>query len=977
MHRGVFTILVTGCVFVGIAGRLSGQAFEIDSLKPLYHLTEEIEVLEGSANSLSIEEVITSGTAGRFTPLSSVSSHFVTGEYYWARTRIANRLKPESGQSGWVIHFAPSLTYIDAYIVQSGQVSSRHHTGFFRPYYEKEFRPRIQPNLIKITLEPGEMATLYFKARAERKAMPPEFWVEILPADVFWSQLGKEYWSNGLFLGFVLMMLLYNLILSFFVRDKAHFFYSLYLITIIGYQLYASRLLADWLAPRIFIGHPQYLYFFKLVAYGGLVSYLGFIWSFLGLDSLLPRWARLFRWLMILAVPVLLTDAFLIWYSNYSPDIADWTTLPFTLVFLILTFLFVRPLYRTGNRKGYFVVAGILFMGLGILFTVIERLQSIEYGLIYFKIGSVLEIVAFALGLAYSRRMEAQERQLAEFELEKSRLLQEKEHAEAKRLKDMADLKSLLYANITHEFRTPLTVIMGMAAEIEGHGHIRRIIHRNGNNMLRLVNQLLALSKLESGQMDLELIQANIIAYLQYLAESFHSLASTKHIRLAFYSEVNELMMDFDEEKIQYVAYNLLSNAIKFTPEYGKVTFHTREERQDGQSFLQIIVQDNGVGISKEQRPFIFDRFFTGGGSFPLSPSREEGSQMPANSEPSALPREKAEKNPVPQSTGIGLALVKELVELMGGAILVESEVGIGSKFIIRIPVRRNAQLKNYSRQDYWGFQVTHQEEDGQNEPITHDAEMPILLLVEDNPDVVAYIRTILETDYNIYFARNGREGLALAVEQVPDIIISDVMMPEMDGFELCNRLKQDERTSHIPIILLTARAADEDKVAGLQRGADAYLTKPFNKEELLVRIEKLIERQLQLQKHFSAGLPEEVEQEEEVALENAFLQKLKALVESDISNQGLTITGLCEAAHLSHTQVYRKLKALTKKTPSQFIRSIRLEKAMELLNSTDLNISQIAYEVGFNDPNYFSRSFLQEFGTTPSSVRKDEGMRG
>lgn len=932
--------------------------------------------MEEGPEALSIEEVLSGVATDSFVPATSYKSEFIPGRYYWAKARIANRLDISSGESGWVLHFAPSLTYIDAYIVQAGQVSSRHHTGFFRPYYEKDFRPRIQPNLIRITLEPGETATLYFRSKAERMKMPPEFWVEILPVDVFWSRLGKEYWSNGLFLGFVLMMLVYNLILSFAVRDKAHFFYSFYLITIIGYQLYASRLLADWMAPRIFTEHPQYLYFFKLVAYGGLMAYLGFMRSFLHLDELLPFWNRLFRGLMALALPVLLADAFLIWYSNYSPDIADWTTLPFTFLFLISTFLFVWPLFRTGNEKGYFVVAGIIFMGLGILFTMIERLQTIEYSVTYFKIGSVLEIIAFALGLAYSRRVEARERQLAKFELEKSWLVQEKERAEAERLKDLDDLKSALYTNITHEFRTPLTVIMGMAAEIEGHEKARSLIQRNGNNMLRLINQMLALSKLESGQMRLHLIQADIIGYLQYLAESFQSMASGKHIRLAFYSEAKELWMDFDEEKIQHIAYNLLSNAIKFTPEYGKVTFHTRQEEQDGQPFLQIIVQDSGVGIPKEQLPFIFDRFYQ---AAPSSPTGEESSpphsprevEVPVESPPARG----AAANPALSGgaggagTGIGLALAKELVMLMGGTIAVESEVGRGSKFIVRLPIERNAERKGPAFPEHWQGPIP---EDGQSEPVYQDAESPILLLVEDNPDVVVYIRTILESEYTLFFARNGKEGLALAVEHVPDIIISDVMMPQMDGFELCLRLKQDERTSHIPIILLTARTTDEDKIAGLQKGADAYLTKPFNKQELLVRIEKLIEKQQQLKAFFSAGLPENTKQEEDVAIESAFLMKLRKLVEADIGNQNLTVSGLCEAAHLSHAQVYRKLKALTGKTPSQFLRSIRLEKAMELLNSTDMNISQIAFEVGFNDPNYFSRSFQAKFGVAPSSVRKE-----
>ncbi|MCB0547753.1 MAG: response regulator [Phaeodactylibacter sp.] len=970
MRKAALLILAVTALAMSMGPELLAQAFVIDSLESVYLISEEIEVLEDTSGALSIEEVLHMDAGAGFTPVSSLKGQLLPGRFYWAKANIANRLGQASGQSGWVLHFAPSLTYIDAFLVQAGRVSSHHRSGFFRPYYEKEFRPRIQPNLIKITLEPGETATLYFRAKAERMAMLPEFWVEMQPADVFWSQLGKEYWSNGLFLGFVLMMLLYNLILSFFVQDKAHSFYSFYLVTIIGYQLYASRLLADWMAPRIFIGHPQYLYFFKLVAYGGLVSYLGFIRSFLGLDSLLSGWDRVFRWLMFLAVPVLLTDAFLIWYSNYSPDIADWTTLPFTFIFLISTFLFVWPLYRTGNTKGYFVVAGIVFMGLGILFTMIERMQSIEYSSVYFKLGSVLEIVAFALGLAYSRRMEARERQQSRFELEKSLLLQEKEHAEAQRLKELDELKSQLYTNITHEFRTPLTVIMGMAEEIKGYDKAQSLIQRNANNMLRLVNQMLALSKIESGQMKLNLIQADIIAYLEYLAESFHSMASTKHIRLAFYSEANEVVMDFDEEKIQYIAYNLLSNAIKYTPDYGKVTFHTRQDEQDGQPFLQIIVQDSGVGIPQEQLPFIFDRFFSG--SPPTFAQTETESPGPEGID-RAISHSLDGVGDRPHSTGIGLALTKELVELMDGAISVESEPGAGSKFMVRLPVTRGAKTGSANLKGQWEPELDVAETEDNQEAAPMNGEAPILLLVEDNPDIVVYIRTILEGDYSIYFARNGEEGLALAIERIPDLIISDVMMPKMDGFELCNRLKEDERTSHIPLILLTARTTDEDRVEGLQRGADAYLTKPFHKKELLVRIEKLIEKKQRLRQYFTNNLTGGGAPEEEVEKEHAFLKKLRAMVEKDIDDPGLSIAGLCEAANLSHTQVYRKLKALTDQTPSQFIRSIRLNRAMELLNTTSLNVSEVAYAVGFNDPNYFSRTFQQTFGEAPSFVRRNE----
>ena len=227
-----------------------------------------------------------------------------------------------------------------------------------------------------------------------------------------------------------------------------------------------------------------------------------------------------------------------------------------------------------------------------------------------------------------------------------------------------------------------------------------------------------------------------------------------------------------------------------------------------------------------------------------------------------------------------------------------------------------------------------------------------------------------LEDQYQIKVATNGQEGIDLAIEIVPDIIISDVMMPEKNGFEVCEILKQDERTSHIPIILLTALASEEDKITGLRQGADAYLNKPFNKEELLIRLEKLRELRKQLQAYYSLAAKDALPPSDNHPIENAFLTRLKDFVEANLDNSELEVPQLCEAVNLSHTQVYRKLKALTDQTPSQFIRSIRLQKGMELIQTTDLTIAEVAYDVGFNDPNYFTRMFTKEFGTNPSDIR-------
>jgi signal transduction histidine kinase/DNA-binding response OmpR family regulator/ligand-binding sensor domain-containing protein len=530
------------------------------------------------------------------------------------------------------------------------------------------------------------------------------------------------------------------------------------------------------------------------------------------------------------------------------------------------------------------------------------------------------------------------------------------DQAEAQRLKELDMVKTRLYTNITHEFRTPLTVIMGMTNNIRGHLQEKQLIQRNSKNLLRLINQLLDLSKLDSGILEMDIIQANIVNYLQYLTESFYSMADEKQIRLTFYPEVKELIMDYDEAKIQHIVYNLLSNAIKFTPKGGKVILHLRQVEQNNQPCLQMKVSDTGIGISEADRKHIFDRFYQGD----ASPTRKEA------------------------GTGVGLALTKELVNMMGGNIAVESEVGTGTDFLILLPVKREAAVKKKAI-DSKGLEPVHEDAPAASSSFEKPApflesatankgpDTPSLLIIEDNQDVVTYIESLLQKDYQIDIARNGQEGIDKALELIPDIIISDVMMPEKDGFEVCQTLKNDERSSHIPIILLTAKAATEDRIEGLQGGADAYLTKPFNKQELFVRLEKLLELRKALQARYSSmeSLLKKRAPQAESSMDDVFLKKLVDVVLDRLDDLDLGVVDLCRAAHLSNSHVNRKLKALTGKTPSQFIRSIRLQKAMELLQTTDLNISEIAYDVGFSNPNYFSRSFSEEFGFPPNVIRK------
>jgi signal transduction histidine kinase/DNA-binding response OmpR family regulator/ligand-binding sensor domain-containing protein len=543
------------------------------------------------------------------------------------------------------------------------------------------------------------------------------------------------------------------------------------------------------------------------------------------------------------------------------------------------------------------------------------------------------------------------------------------EKQEAVRVRELDALKTRLFTNLTHEFRTPLTIIIGMAQQVKDNPREHftegvNMILKNGQNLLGLVNKMLSLSKLESGKMTLNLQQAEIVMFLRNMVESFRSYAGNKEIQLHFLSEVDELMMDFDSDKLHQVISNLISNAFKFTPEGGHVYFIIRQERDT----LSIRIKDTGCGIAAVEQDKIFDRFYQTDNS---STRLYEG-------------------------TGIGLALCKDLITLMDGQISVQSPptgARKGTEFTVILPIRREAFIAEAEQAglenalsneliDNKKLSVKIREAT-KSSPETQavQAEHPrgaFILLVEDNADVAAYIASCLG-NYQLAVAENGQEGLEMATELIPDLIISDVMMPIMNGFELCQQLKSDERTAHIPIILLTARADMDSKLEGLEQGANAYLPKPFDKQELLLNIQNLFALRQKLQKHYQrlSGLMEAAVDEEYHAdrpqSEDVFVTRVREIVEAHLSDFDFTVELLAAELHLSHSQFGRKLNALTGFTPNRFIRNIRLKKAKELLQSEELSITTVAYDCGFNDPSYFTRVFKKEFGKTPVEWRSTQ----
>ncbi len=526
------------------------------------------------------------------------------------------------------------------------------------------------------------------------------------------------------------------------------------------------------------------------------------------------------------------------------------------------------------------------------------------------------------------------------------------EQREAKRLKEWDETKTKFYTNITHEFRTPLTVILGMTELIRSkpgkwlHKGTRKI-DRNGEILLNLVNQMLDLSKLEAGAMPVSRIRGDMIAYIKYLIESFHSLAESKKILLSFHPDTEHLVMDWDPEKVMQIISNLVTNAIKYSMPGGKIDIITSVTGDQKQTF-EIQVRDHGIGIQREHLPHIFDRFYR----------IESGNRF----------------IPGMSGTGLGLALTRELIKLLDGSIRVESVSGQGTTFTVSLPITREAPLMEHAVMTGTAGRLSTMipaEIDEKNilsEEYGHK-ERPLLLIVEDSHDVIDYLTALLDKEFRIEVAGNGMEGLKKALDLGPDIILSDIMMPEMDGIELLDKVKNDMRTSHIPVVILTAKADIVSRLQGLERGADAYIAKPFHRKELVIQLKKFVRLRKKLQERYANIGNLTTSKDKNFTLEDSFIRKIREFMLANIEEDEFSIRKLCREMAMSRAQLYRKFKSLTNKTIAGYFRSLRLHKAKEYLTTSDMNVSEVAYLTGFKSLAHFSRAFTRHFGINPSKI--------
>ncbi|WP_276483419.1 hybrid sensor histidine kinase/response regulator transcription factor [Paraflavitalea pollutisoli] len=527
----------------------------------------------------------------------------------------------------------------------------------------------------------------------------------------------------------------------------------------------------------------------------------------------------------------------------------------------------------------------------------------------------------------------------------------EQERQEAQRIRELDRLKIKFLTNLSHDFRTPISLIMGPVDQlITGENTPNRLgklqmVKRNARRLLNLVNQLLDFRKMEEHELRLQLSQGEFVSFVKEVTDSFMDFAERKNIQFRFSSTLPALPALFDHDKIERILFNLLSNAFKFTLEGGHVSVSIDtpvRTAAHGQQWVSIKVQDSGIGIPKEQQEQIFDRFFQ------------------TNTTGAVLN----------QGSGIGLSITKEFITMQGGIITVDSEPGQGSAFTLQLPLTL-AGLPEVADPLATGDDQPIPEEEPTAAILSYaspaDTDQPVVLLVEDNEDFRFYLKDNLRHQYKILEAVNGKEGWQKALAQHPQLIVSDVTMPEMDGISLVQKLKADKRTSHIPVILLTALTAEEQQLAGLSTGANDYITKPFNVEVLHARIRNLLHLNNTLKTTYTKQIKVLAPEVSVTTGDEKLLNRIVAYLEENLTNSQLSVESLSREVGMSRSSLYNKLLELTGQTPVEYIRAYRLDKAAVLLQKSDMTIAEIAYQVGFSTPNYFAKSFKAKFNLLPS----------
>jgi signal transduction histidine kinase/CheY-like chemotaxis protein len=760
------------------------------------------------------------------------------------------------------------------------------------------------------------------------------------------------------------LVLLHMVLFAFYPRQRLNLYYSLFVFSTAA-VLYLRYL-------TVVTGDPHLQRITADLFEAGIImtAFLAGVFLYAVSNDRFPR-----RRMMIMASWGALT---LVGYllQNHGPAQATFFLLEIIYFLVVIgdgLFALVKAMIRKKPRI-WLVGMGMLILTFFYLFvgSDILGLMKGDYQLIakWMSIGVLAVPVSFSVYLALdfadiNRSLTARLKEVQELsdlnlaqEIEKGKILASQAErlektvtertlevrSQAQKLQEMDALKSRFMVNLTHEFRTPLSLIIGPAgllAEKAGAATDRRhgeLIMQNAQQLLRLINQLLDLSKLEEGKMEIAMAGADILAIATAVLLPFNNIAMQKQVGIELRSPFSLLHGIVDEGKLTMILRNLVSNAIKFSLVHGEIIVTIDVEKDAEGTNLIFMVADQGIGIPANKLPYVFDRFY-----------QADTSDTRSN-----------------DGSGIGLALTRELVELLGGMIYIDSTEHVGTTVQIKLPVQNIKSVTgdaNFSLQTATEPAKTDEREDFTDEE-------PLLLVIEDHDQLREFISATVGARFRTLTARNGEEGFLLTRKHIPDLVITDLMMPGMDGYAVCSKIKLQELTSHIPVMMLTAKNAPDSRIKGWEAGADAYLSKPFEPAELLALADGLIRNRIQLLERYrreeawkpaSGSLPPQ---------EVPFIEKVRKVIEAQLDNELFGVDMLCDVVGLSRAQLHRKLKSTIGYTPGELIRMIRLQQALQLLRSGELTAAEIAYKVGFSSPASFSTSFSNYFGYAPRDVK-------
>ena len=938
----VFKYFISLILFLGFQlSCLANQipALQLDSIKTYLDISAgHAEYWITRDNSLDINFVLENESTIDFKRVGEGLPD--TKEIFWCRWRVQNIMQDPSVVKNWTLDIGKGDMVEVFFIDTSGNIINHEKVGELVPMSLKSYYKKHVVERIPFSLPTNETVTIYIKLQ-RICGFPPQLKLEIHQLDFY----KRDYYLDKsgfrwMFFGLLFTLSLIGIGIFGVTRDKAFLYYGLFLFGLSGYMIDAFLNVYGNMSPMR--EHPfliMYVVYFLVTIMN--VFHINFIRAYIKSDINFPKWDRVAHGVMWINVAFGVI-AWGVYFITTDEFFTDKIIIPVIIASYLFIFTIIIPIiwYRRWTVENLLIFASvILFIG-AILINTISIFQGTNLKIPETQILLSLVILVFSIGSMMGLAYRFHQHQ--------------KEKLNIQRLKDLSEFKTKFYQNITHEFRTPLTIIKGVTNQISSETVVNRfpeigkkleMVNRNANNLLSLVNRLLKLSELESGEMNLDYKNGDLIIYLKYLVESIETFAESKNIQLQFLTKLETLDIDYDEEKIRQILYNLISNAIKFSDRNSKVKVIVESVLSKNLPHVLIQVKDEGKGISEKEIALIFDRFFHG---------------------------EKSDN--FHQGSGIGLALTKELITLMKGEIFIESKEGVGTVVKLFLPITNEAltkhenlaasSLEEFDYENRSNLSIT------KKESFIINDQAPLILLIEDNWDVLEYLKSILENQYQIEVARDGQEGIEIATARIPDLIISDVVMPKRNGYQVLEFIKEDDKTSHIPFILLTAKVAHQDKLDGLTLGADAYLTKPFDKEELELRIKNLLAaRKLQQEKLARSskirtnGLSELNEKDQK------FLTTLTDFIEAHISEDDLDVVRLQRAVKMSRTQLHNKLKALTGLSATKFRKKIRMEIAYKMVEEKTKTISEIAYDVGYKYPSHFSNDFKITFGMTPSEL--------